>query len=389
MVQEIIEIMNLNENKEKISCGKNLNQSQDQMIKELHLSGDHYKMGQQHGQQVRELRPQILTAIDDRLRSLSKIDANIEPSIKEISQTWELKSRSTMDMLRGIADALALNWDHYFQYTATPFILDYFKYQHHHNHGCTTWAAAAPITSHSTSILAKNRDYLPNHHELQCLAWSSPTHGYRHAYLTSAGSPGVFSSGMNEAGFAVADTYVCSDDIGLGLPRYTAMMELLEHYDNVESALHYLQAIQHTGNGTLILLDSRGDMAVFETGYSNYGILRSKERFAVSTNHFESLHKCKHWVGCVSNAYKNNSQGRYARVRQAIKSAKGEVDFAWAKELMTTHGDSFNSICRHPETDSYRSTTISSVFYLPAVRKIFLANGFPCQSEFQEWSLKE
>jgi predicted choloylglycine hydrolase len=190
------------------------------------LAGDHYKMGQQHGRQVRALRPQIIAAIDDRLMTLTKVQFDIQSTIEEISETWEIKARTTMDMLRGIADTLSLNWDNYFRYTIAPIILDRNKYPHNHNQSCTTWAAAAPVTRQSTPILAKNRDYRPNHRELQCLAWSNPAHGYRYTFLTSAGSPGVFSSGMNEVGLTVADTYVSSRDIGSGLPRYTVMMEL-------------------------------------------------------------------------------------------------------------------------------------------------------------------
>jgi hypothetical protein len=151
--------------------------------------------------------------------------------------------------------------------------------------------------------------------------------------------------------------------------------------------LNYIKDIQHTGNGTLTLLDSRGDMAVFETGYSNFGIVHSNEGFVVCTNHFETPQKCEHWIGRGSKEIQTNSQGRYTRVYQAIQSTKDEVDIAWAKKLMTTHGGSFNSICRHPETDSIHSSTISSVLYLPVERQIHLANGFPCQSDYQKWSI--
>ncbi len=369
------------------STSNNPKRNQGQTINQLFLAGDHYKMGQQHGRQVRALRSQIIAAIDDNLITLSEVQIDIQSTIEEISETWELKARPTMDMLRGIADTLSLNWDNYFYYTIAPYILDRSKYPHNPTQGCTTWAAAAPVTHHNTPILAKNRDYQSNHHELQCLAWSSPANGYHYTYLTSAGSPGVFSSGMNEVGLAVADTYVSSRDIGPGLPRYTVMMELLEHHDNVESAMNYLHAIQHTGNGTLTLLDSRGDMAVFETGYSNFNVVHSNEGFVVSTNHFKTPQKRKHWIGCVSKEIQINSQGRYASVIKAIQSAKDPVDISWAKKLMTTHGGSFNSICRHPETDSIHSTTISSVIYLPVERQIHLANGFPCQSDYQKWTI--
>jgi isopenicillin-N N-acyltransferase-like protein len=371
----------------KNSNASNFKRHQGQTIKQIDLAGDHFVMGQQHGHQVRRLRPHILAAIDERLLTLSEIQLDIQPIIEEICATWEMKARPTMDMLRGIADTLWLDWEKYYRYTIAPYVLDRIQYSNNHSQGCTTLAAAAPVTRDNTPLLAKNRDYRPNHHQLQCLVWSHPAQGYRHAYLTSAGSPGIFSSGMNEAGLAVADTYVSSRDIGPGLPRYAVMMELLEHHNHVESALDYLQSVQHTGNGTLTLLDSRGDMAVYEAGYSRFGVVRSNEGFVVSTNHFETPQKRNHWIRRGSTENPSNSHGRYSRVRKALQSAKGETDIAWAMKLMTTHEGSYNSICRHPDTDSNHSTTISSVLYLPQEKQIYLANGIPCQTDFQKWSL--
>jgi predicted choloylglycine hydrolase len=389
-VPVLIKIMNTNVRRKTRSIESNsvnLKRHHGQAIKQIDVNGDHYMMGQQHGHQVRGLRPQIMASINERLNTLSKVQFEIQPIIEEINTTWEMKARPTMDMLRGIADSLSLNWEKYYRYTIAPYVLDRIQYTNTHSQGCTTWAAAAPITRNNTPILAKNRDYRPNHHELQCLVWSHPTQGYRHAYLTSAGSPGIFSSGMNEAGLAVADTHVTSLDLGPGLPRYGVMMELLEHHNNVESAMDYLKSVQHTGNGTLTLLDSQGNMVVFEAGYSEIGEVPSNEGFVVSTNHFETPNKRNHWIRRGSTEEPSNSQGRYSRVLQALKSAKGEADIAWAMKFMTSHDESYNSICRHPETDSDHSTTISSVLYLPQEKQIYMANGIPCQTDFQKWSL--
>lgn len=371
----------------KIASSNNTHLPQNQAIRLIDLSGNHYMMGQQHGFQVRELRPKLLAAIDERLSILSKVQIDIQPIFDEIKAIWESSARPTINMLRGIGDALSLNWDNYFLYTISPYVLDRIRYANNYNNGCTTWAASAYITRSNSPLLAKNRDYRPNHHELQCLVWSSPDKGYRHTYLTSAGSPGIFSSGMNEVGLAVADTHVASSDIGPGLPRYAVMMELLEHHDNVESSLEYLRSVKHTGNGTLTILDVSGNMAVFEAGYSNCGEIRSNEEFVVSTNHFESPTMHNLWKGCESEENPCNSQGRYSKVSQSLQSAKGDIDTTWAMKLMTTHEGPYNSICRHAETDSIRSTTISSVLYQPQERKIYLANGIPCQTEYYKWPL--
>jgi hypothetical protein len=373
--------------KTKKTKALNFKRRQDPAIKKIDLAGDYYEMGQQHGQQVSDLRSHIVAAIDARLTILAQVQVNIEPIIVEISSLWDETARPTKAMLRGIADALALEWESFFRYTISSDILDRIQYRHSENQGCTTWAAAGSITQGGYPILAKNRDYRSNHQQLQCLVQAHPNHGYRYSYLTSAGSPGVFSSGMNEAGLAAADTHVSSLDIGPGLPRYASMMEVLEHHDNVSSALDYLQANKHTGNGTITLLDAEGDMAVFETGNTFSSTIQSDEGFVVSTNHFVSPQLSKLWKDKNEHKYRGNSTGRYARVREELLEAKGEVDVQWAKGLMTSHGNPQNAICRHRQVAAPNSTTISSILFLPGEKRLHLSNGSPCTTEFHILSL--
>jgi len=65
----------------------NSKRHQSQTIKQIDLAGDHYVMGQQHGFQVRGLRPQIMSAIYERLKTLSEVQFEIQPIVEEISAT--------------------------------------------------------------------------------------------------------------------------------------------------------------------------------------------------------------------------------------------------------------------------------------------------------------
>jgi predicted choloylglycine hydrolase len=365
----------------------NFNRHQGQNIQHIDLAGDHFLMGQQHGYQVRSLKPLILAAIEERLTTLSEMQDDIQPIIEEISAIWEMEARPTMDMLRGIADTLSLDWEMYYRYTIAPYILDRIRYTNHHSQGCTTWAAAGPITRGGFPILAKNRDYRSDHQQLQCLVHAHPNQGYRYSYLTSAGSPGVFSSGMNEAGLVAADTHVSSLDVGPGLPRYATMMEILERHDKVNSALDYLQENQHTGNGTITLLDAEGDMAVYETGNTISGSIRSEEGFVVSTNHFVSPQLSTLWKDKAEEKFRGNSLGRNSKVYKKLQRAKGDVDVPWAKSLMMSHGIPGEAICRHLGDAESNSTTISSILFLPGEKLLFLSNGSPCTTDFHTISL--
>jgi isopenicillin-N N-acyltransferase-like protein len=354
-------------------------------MKGIQLAGDHSEMGRQQARQVQDLRPEIVRAMQQRLGRLESYEVDLEPHAAELADAWEEAARPTLAMLRGIAQGLELEWEAFFRYTIASYLEDRIQ-RPAHSEGCTTWAASGPVTRHEVPMLVKNRDYRPDHQPLQCLARARPARGYRYTYVTSGGSPGVFSSGMNQAGLAVADTHVASLDLGPGLARYSVMMEILEHHSDVESALDYLRQVPHMGDGTLILIDAAGAMAVFEMGHTTHGSVRPGQSFVVSTNHFVTQRLRQRWVDHHPAELRGNSVNRHAKVVGALQAARGEVDTRWAQELMSDHGDSPSSIsdrrqyaiCRHADMDP-RSTTISMALYLPYEGTLLFANGQPCR----------
>lgn len=354
-------------------------------MKVIELAGKHYQMGLQHAQQIRNLRPEIVKAMRQRLRVLEPYKADLQSDVKDLASVWEEVARTTLEMLRGIAKGLELEWEPFFFYTVASYLQDLLGNRAGHE-GCTVWAATMSVAQQSAPILVKNRDYRPDHQLLQCLAYARPDRGYRYLYVTSAGSPAVFSSGMNEVGLAVADTHVSSLDIGPGMARYSVMMDLLEHHNNVVSALDYLRSVAHLGDGTLVVVDAVGDMVVFEAGHSALGIVWPEAGRVVSTNHFVTDSLRELWADRNLPELRGNSQNRYAKVDEMLEAARGRVNPGWAQRAMASHGGPRHAICRHAEVDPH-SKTISTALYLPRGDTLFLANGQPCQDAFQVWHL--
>jgi isopenicillin-N N-acyltransferase-like protein len=356
------------------------------LIKQIQLAGDHYTMGHQHGRQVSALRPFLASAMENRLDGLDKLGIDLKSYIGEQMDLWKEAARPTMDMLRGLSNALGLPDERFFKYTIASYLTDRANGTSSEGQGCTVWGAARPVTVGGEPLLAKNRDYWLDHRQLQCLASANPVDGYPYQYLTSAGSPGVFSAGMNEAGLAVADTHVASLDIGPGLPRYALMMEMLEHHDRVKSALDYLRAAPHIGNGTLALIDAQGDMAIFETGHKHPGVVSPEAGFVVTTNHYVTPQLRNRWIDREPPGLQGNSLARYVYVQEVLQEARGRVDLAWAKALMSSHRGPLDSICRHTEI-GHQSGTIASLIFRPVQKTLYLASGLPCQANFQAYRL--
>lgn len=362
----------------------------------IKLSGNHYQMGFQHGQQVEWLRGYIMEAIEARLAQIERDrpDETFESLVTETAQVLRAVDPATIDFIRGQADSLALEFDWLLRYNLVNFLRDALTARRltpdsaglEATFGeCTTWAASSSATADGQPILVKNRDYFLEHLPLQVLAQAQPENGYRYVYVTSAGNPGVFVAGLNEAGLAVADTHVPCPDVGPGLPTFALSMHLLEEHQSVASALTYLQQTPRLGRNNLILADAEGRLAVFENAHSRGAVLEAEAGFLIATNHFNSPFMKDCLLELDPPELQGNSLQRYQKVKHELTTNYGRVDVALAERLMTSHDGPLASLCRHPLPES-NASTISTTILLPARREIHFCHGQPCQSKFRAFS---
>ena len=364
----------------------------------LNLQGDHYTMGRQHGHQVRRLRPLIAEAIEARFIQIEQYgpDAHFELLLRETRELLQDIDAPLLAMIRGQAEALEFEFDTLLRYDLVTYLLDYLvtrkrfdskRSDAHHkppsSEGCTTWAATGSATAGGQPILVKNRDNRLERLPLQIVIHATPESGYRYVCSGSAGSPGVFCAGINQAGLAVADTYVCSTDLGLGLPDYSLMMHILEAHDSVASALDYLRSVPLQGRNNLILADVRGHLAVFEIGHRNYGLFETHDGALVNTNHFVSPELRDCFVDTNPPPKRGNSFRRYERVTRELNAALGQIDVPFAQRLMASHD---TPICRHAVAGKDSATNSTSIF-LPAQRTMLFCHGLPCQGHYDDFAL--
>lgn len=360
----------------------------------IHLKGDHYHMGYQHGQQVKPLRRHIIKAMEARFAQLEQDgpDETFEALVLETQQVIQTVDPSIVDVIRGLANGLNLEFERLLRYNLVAFLNDALttrRYQANQkkaaiSEGCTTWAAAGPATADGRPILAKNRDYRLEHLPLQIVARAEPETGYRYTFITSAGSPGVFVAGFNEAGLVLADTHVSSTDVGPGLPTYALSMHILEEQATVHSALDYLQSKPRLGRNNLLLADANGDIALFEIGYRAGAVVSAEAGILVNTNHFNSPVMQPYFVDTSPPALQGNSFQRYENVKRTLADAYGRIDVATAQSLMAGHADFLASICCHPSAHS-ETSTISAAIFLPAQRRMLFCHGQPCRGTYRSF----
>ncbi|MFO7632879.1 MAG: C45 family peptidase [Caldilinea sp.] len=381
----------------------------------LTLSGAPYQIGQQHGYQIQHLRPLLAEVMAGRLAALRRLDADRPEELIPAREALAAHDRPLLEMLGGLATVLEFDPDELLCYTLSSYLRDrrqaitqggvktpYILHADSAESGCTTWTASGAAVVDGRPMLVKNRDYHRDHIPLQTLAHVAPDQGYCYLCIGSAGSPTVFSSGINEQGLAVADTHVLSRQSGPGLPRFSLMRELLTHHATAASALDYLRSAPHMGAGTLALIDAHGNALVCESGYPHSGFyVAAPGQPLVSTNHFTTPELADAWIEDEPDLLHGNSSMRRHRVSRALAQAHGQVSVAWAERLMARHGAPSAALCRHPlpvmegemRHPSLEISTISSVIYLPRGRAhgessaplARVAEGEPCQAVWRDY----
>ena len=271
--------------------------------------------------------------------------------------------------LHGIAQGYAIDARELFAYLHLGIVGDLAD-------GCTAWARSDRVHG---ALLAKNRDFRGEHLGLQRVfrhadpAWN----GRRLLAVGSLGSPGVYSSGVNSAGLALADTQVGTTDHGVGLLRYFLMTRILARATTVTEALGVIRASAHAGGGTLVLADQSGAVAAVELTHAHIAVEQIERGFVARTNHFVDVQTAPAWHA-GGDAMAASSVARLAAVRAAARAWAESVAIDRAFALMASHdAPPAIGLCRHGQDGD--ACTISCAVFALSPPTLYFCPGAPCR----------
>ncbi|WP_415234610.1 C45 family autoproteolytic acyltransferase/hydolase [Pseudorhodobacter sp.] len=249
--------------------------------------------------------------------------------------------------------------------------------------GCSAWAVASGPDG---PMVVKNRDFSGQHLGIQRVARHAGPDVKTGAMLClgSLGSPGAYSSGMNAAGLALADTQVPVATHRVGWLRYFLMTRILADCGSVAQAVAFIKRIPHAGGGTLILADRSGDTAAVELGAAGPQITTGGTVWR--TNHYVSDALAADTLKPKGDVIASNSPDRFACLSARLPKQVWSVTDA--KRLMATHpddGPDAAPICQHGEGDG--TMTISSAVYSCKLGGMDICTANPCSGNWTRLSL--
>jgi len=244
--------------------------------------------------------------------------------------------------------------------------------------GCSAWATASGPEG---PLVVKNRDTSGVQVGVQCVLRHSGPDIVTGQVLSlgSLGSLAAWSSGINAAGLAVADTQVAVNRHSVGWLRYFLLPRLLARARTVAEAVVLIRSLPHAGGGTLVLADREGATAAVELSATGPVITQGGPQWR--TNHYTAPHTREETLVPDGDSIASNSHRRFDFLARVLP------DQAWtvrkAKALMATHpGPDTAPLCQHAESTE-GAETISSVVYSCSIGGMEISDGAPCHNQWQ------
>lgn len=351
----------------------------------LLLSGSPFARGIAQASDPRVSVDQVVRATTVQVDQAQE-DGLFDTEARDYLQQQETFSRTyapgCIDEIEGIAKGFGLSFNQLFTYLHLGTLRDMRNSSPTSQDGCSAWAT---LDSEVGTVVVKNRDFSGPHTAVQRLTiHSGPDLTYGPMFcLGSLGSPGAYSSGMNSAGLAIADTQIGCTTHAVGWLRYFLMTHLLRNYKTVEDALAFIESVSHARGGSLVLADPHTTASV-ELG-EKVEVTRANP-WVARTNHFLSPSLKGTTLLRTGYGIDANSQQRLDCLQTEIPVFNGSVETI--KSLMARHADDHPGgapICQHPGREGSR--TLSSIIFECQSGRVHYHEGNPCLGQWQALDL--
>ena len=338
------------------------------------FSGTYLSMGKQRGSACGELLQRSLKRLDesspDCLRSLRRMISACEPKLERLAP-------ELLEELQGVAEGAGLKYEDVFRLT--------FAEETEEAIGLPmVCSQIGVVDADGRALVGKSED--AGYERIYLITELRPERGHAQLHLGAANWVITSGGGMNDAGLCVGQSSVRVTDTAEGIPRLAMLRLVLNRCATVAEAVELFRGHETALQGiNFLVADAAGDMAVIERSPTRSAVRRPQKGFICATNHYVDGQMRTVEDLCTGAepdlpdllAWEANTRQRYGRLcdYSVLHAGKPDVEES-LRNLMRSHGP--GGICQH---NAFMSTTWA-VIMKPAERQLWLADGYPCRSDF-------
>jgi isopenicillin-N N-acyltransferase like protein len=348
----------------------------------IECGGTAYEIGRQYG----EARPETFRKASELFfgalsRSVYRAGKGeiIDAAENAYLEVVRLFDADAIEMTRGQADGAGLDFREAF---ALQCVIELSLNYRQVAGLCTSFAVTGSATANGQTLLGQNIDWHPEA-PVDLLRIKDAEGGERLS-LCLAGNAYYHLSSCgfgNCANLTLSPPRRRPGDLPLGVYLPKAMRQ-----PALQAALAILQESAR-GYGYYLLADADGRIVGLESVADDSRLLRPERDVVVHANHyedeaFEKLDLSAGFIPCT--------RARGSRMKHLIAQDFGNLTPGRMMGFLADHDGGRNSVCKHRDDTKppeEASETRGAFVMVPAERRMFLALGPPCESDFIELSL--
>jgi len=353
----------------------------------LHLDGDAYDQGRQHGLALRDQIAENLGVYFERFALEGHLPPD-EARQRAAGYATVLDGHPYLDALHGLADGsghafgdlLALNVRYellYYQFGVCGVGLP---------DGCTAFALLPEATASGHLLLGQNWDWIPS--VRGAVVHTRDDDGFETLGFTEAGIIGT-KIGLNSAGLGLGINGLVSstDDWSRPeLPFHVRCYDILQAHD-LAAARQVIVGRDRPCAANFVLGQVPDAAIDLEAAPQTTRELLPEAALLVHANHF--LDPARLGIDEPPSERRPHSYRRQARLRQLLDERR-PVSVGDVEAALRDHDDFPDSICRHENPDDppeERYISVTSVILDLDERCLRLTDGPPCEHQYADYSL--
>lgn len=181
-------------------------------------------------------------------------------------------------------------------------------------------------------------------------------------------------TGLNEAGIAAGTTNLRTRDGRPGVV-YTSAVHKALSCTRLEDAAAAATDAPRAAAHSFWLADAAGRAVALECAASRYRRLDLTRGHHVQANHCLDPRN----VALEADVPRASSRARHARMEALLAGARGKLDEAMLRALLSDHENGERAICRH---DYEAISTLAAIVVSPEAGEVSACGGLPCRAEW-------
>ena len=242
------------------------------------------------------------------------------------------------------------------------------------NGGCSSFVVLPQAAKNRKLIYGRNFDFLKGGSLKNLVTFYEPDKGNSFVSIGWPGMTGVVS-GMNDKGLTVGILTAYSEDVSFdGMPSCFLMRKVLQYANNVEEAKEIIIQTKRTGPNIFLLADEK-EALVVECSATKYALRKPQGGLLYSSNHFLSpvYEKDRKRRKALESG---ESEARYKRMEKLLKKRYGQIDVEYGIKILK-------------DDIILKDNTLHSVIFRPRTLEFSIAQGPGARGEFIKFNLEK